>query len=288
MSINLNLNELNLLVLNVGHAIHDKDWNWEEVSSPFTRLYLVTDGHAHLKINSSLYELTPGHLYLIPSFVRHSDICDSLFAHYYIHIYEDSRSNFRLFEDCEFQVEVEANELDLQLFKRLCALNPSMHLPQSDPVSYDNNSTLLMNIQRNKAREFCNKVESRGIVYQLVSRFLKGARVKDEVSDDRVQKVLSFIRKNLNKKIEVTELAEMSCLSKDHFIRIFKNETGEAPMSYIISRKLERAMLILATEDVPVKTIAFNLGFEDHSYFNRLFKSRMGITPQQYREKKKM
>ena len=283
----IDLSELNLLILNVGLATHNKDWNWEDVSSPFTRLYLVTEGHARLKINSRLVELTPGHLYLIPSFVRHSDICDSLFAHYYLHIYEESRSDFRFFEDWEFQVETEAGELDYLLFKRLCELNPSMNLPQSDPVTYDNNSTLLENIQRNKTREFCNKVESRGIVYQLVSRFVKEARPKDEVSDDRIQKVMSFIRKNLDKKLDINTLAEMSYLSKDHFIRVFKKESGETPMNYIISRKLERAMLILATEDTPVKTIAFNLGFEDHSYFNRLFKSRLGITPQQYREKKK-
>ena len=281
------LNELHLLILNVGLATHNKDWNWEDVSSPFTRLYLVTEGHARLKINSRLVDLTPGHLYLIPSFVRHSDICDSLFAHYYLHIYEESQSNFRFFEDWEFQVEVEADDLDYLLFKRLCELNPSMNLPQSDPVSYDNNSTLLENIQRNKTREFCNKVESRGIVYQLVSRFLKESRPKDEVSDDRIQKVMSYVRKNLDKKLDINTLAEMSYLSKDHFIRVFKKESGETPMNHIISRKLERAMLILATKDTPVKTIAFNLGFEDHSYFNRLFKSRLGITPQQYREKKK-
>lgn len=284
---NIDFRDLDLLVLNVGYATHNGDWNWEDVRSPFSRLYLVTEGHARLKIDSRLYDLTPGHLYLIPSFVRHTDICDSLFEHFYIHIYEDSNSDFRLFEDWEFQVEKDAEELDILLFKRLCELNPSMHLPQSDPVSYDNNSTLLENIQRNKSRMFCNKVESRGIVYQLVSRFLKDAGPKVEVNDDRVQKVLSFIRKNLDRKIELSELAEMSCLSKDHFIRIFKKETGESPTDYIISRKLERAMLLLATEDSPIKSIAFNLGFEDHSYFNRLFKSRIGMTPQQYREKKK-
>lgn len=284
---NIDFRDLDLLVLNVGYATHYGDWNWEDVRSPFARLYLVTEGHACLKIDSRLYDLTPGHLYLIPSFVRHTDICDSLFSHFYIHIYEDSNSDFRLFEDWEFQVEKDAEELDILLFKRLCDLNPSMHLLQSNPVSYDNNSTLLENIQRNKAGMFCNKVESRGIVYQLVSRFLKEAGPKVEVNDDRMQKVLSFIRKNLDKKIELSELSEMSCLSKDHFIRVFKKETGESPTNYIISRKLERAMLLLATENSPVKSISFNLGFEDHSYFNRLFKSRIGITPQQYREKKK-
>lgn len=284
---NIRLDELNLLVLNVGYAEHDGDWNWEDVKSPFARLYLVTGGHAGLRIGSTLYQLTPGHLYLIPSFVCHTDICDSLFSHYYIHIYEDSSSDFRLFEDWHFPLEVPAGDMDLQLFRRLCAINPSKLLPQSDPVSYDNNSTLLENIRKNKEGEFCGKVESRGIVYQLVSRFLKEAGPKEEVGDDRVQKALSYIRKNIGKKMDLGELAEMLCMSKDHFIRIFKKETGESPINYITSRKLERAMLLLATEDTPVKAIAFSLGFDDHSYFNRVFKAHIGMTPQQYREKKK-
>ena len=44
------VDDLRLLVLNVGYAVHNSDWNWKDVSSPFTRLYYVTDGHAQIRM----------------------------------------------------------------------------------------------------------------------------------------------------------------------------------------------------------------------------------------------
>ena len=52
----------------------------------------------------------------------------------------------------------------------------------------------------------------------------------------------------------------------------------------INQKKIEKAQLILITEDIPVKNIAYLLAYEDHSYFNRLFKKITDVTPQQYRE----
>jgi AraC-like DNA-binding protein len=74
-------------------------------------------------------------------------------------------------------------------------------------------------------------------------------------------------------------------MSKDHFIRLFRRETGYTPNAYVIQRKMERAELMLVTTDNSVKSIARALGYDDYSYFNRVFKKNAGITPQQYREK---
>jgi AraC-like DNA-binding protein len=73
------------------------------------------------------------------------------------------------------------------------------------------------------------------------------------------------------------------CISKDHFIRLFKKETGMTPVQYISQKKIEKAQLLLVTEEMPIKEIAFLLSYEDHSYFNRLFKKITGETPQEYR-----
>ena len=66
------------------------------------------------------------------------------------------------------------------------------------------------------------------------------------------------------------------------------NTNGERheyhPLQYINQKKIEKAQLILITEDIPVKNIAYLLAYEDHSYFNRLFKKITDVTPQQYRE----
>ena len=281
------IDQLHLLILNVGLAIHNADWNWRNVNSPFTRLYYVTEGAARILLPTGIQELKPDHLYLVPSFTTHSYLCDTHFVHYYLHIYEDHQSESSILEDFSFPTEIPAGDLELPLIKRLCGINPTMQLPQSDPTSYDNNHTLIKNIIKNKQRTFCDKVESRGIVYQLMARFLKDAQPKTEINDDRIQKVLSYIRKNIYKTIDIDSLAAISCLSKDHFIRLFKKEINNTPLQYINQKKIEKAQLILITDSMPVKNISYLLAYEDHSYFNRLFKKLTGVTPQQYRDRYK-
>ena len=281
------IDQLHLLILNVGLAIHNADWNWRNVNSPFTRLYYVTEGAARILLPTGIQELKPDHLYLVPSFTTHSYLCDTHFAHYYLHIYEDHQSESSILEDFSFPTEIPAGDLELPLIKRLCGINPTMQLPQSDPTSYDNNPTLIKNIIKNKQCTFCDKVESRGIVYQLMARFLKDAQPKAEINDDRIQKVLSYIRKNIYKTIDIDSLAAISCLSKDHFIRLFRKEVNNTPLQYINQKKIEKAQLILITDSMPIKNISYLLAYEDHSYFNRLFKKLTGVTPQQYRDRYK-
>lgn len=279
------VNDLKLLVLNVGYAIHDKDWNWHDVSSPFTRLYYVTDGAAQIRMEGRTLNLLPGKMYLVPSFCKHSNICNGHFEHYYVHIYEEGLSSNKLFEEYDFPFEVNPREDDIKLFKRLCELNPRVKLPQSNPKSYDNQPTLIQAIRINKARDFQDKVESRGILYVLVSRFLGKASPKFSSNDDKIKNALNYIRKSTDSKILVKDLAEISALSVEHFIKVFKKETGETPNMYITRTKMERAMVLLVTSLAPVKTIAINLGYDDVSYFIRSFKKFAGITPQQYRDR---
>lgn len=141
----------------------------------------------------------------------------------------------------------------------------------------------MQNLLKNKQRAFYDKVESRGIVYQLLSHFMKYAQAKSKNRDERLVKVLSYIHNHINKNLNIDELAEQTCLSKDHFIRLFKHEIKTTPLQYINQKKIEKAQLTLVTSDTSVKDIALNLGFEDYSYFNRLFKKLVGTTPQEYR-----
>jgi len=106
---NLSVDQLHLLTLNVGYAQHNGGWNWKNVRSPFARLYYVTEGSAQINIGTEFYTLTPRHLYFVPAFTEHSYVCDSLFSHYYIHIYEDQQDGTGLLDEWTFPVEVEAS-----------------------------------------------------------------------------------------------------------------------------------------------------------------------------------
>ena len=136
----------------------------------------------------------------------------------------------------------------------------------------------------NLRRPFHDKVESRGILFILLSRFLKRATPKVETRDDRIRIVLAHIHGNLNENIDVDTLAEIACMSKDHFIRTFKKQTGDTPNAYITKKKMEAAELLLITNDDTIKNVAMKLGYYDCSYFNKTFKKYSGATPQQYRD----
>lgn len=64
------LDQLKPVVLNVGLAVHNADWNWKNVNSPFMRIYYVTKGFAQIELPDGIYQLKVGHMYLIPSFQR--------------------------------------------------------------------------------------------------------------------------------------------------------------------------------------------------------------------------
>ena len=70
---------------------------------------------------------------------------------------------------------------------------------------------------------------------------------------------------------------------KRSFYPFIKKETGVTPSKYINQKKIEKAQLILVTDEMSVKNVAFSLSFDDYSYFNRLFKKTTGLTPQEYR-----
>ncbi|MDL2256383.1 AraC family transcriptional regulator [Parabacteroides sp. OttesenSCG-928-K15] len=278
------IDNLQLILLNIGQSTHDGDWNWKSISSPFARLFFVKEGSARVNLPKESQLLKPGMLYLIPPFTLHSYECEGLFSHFYMHIYEKPSSQGHILEEFTFPVEIPANALDYSLVSRLLEINPNRELQQYDPNLYDNQPTLLRNIAEESQQAEYAVLETRGILSQLLSRFLRHATPKGEVSDIRIAKVLHFIRKHIDQPIRICQLAEICHLSDDHFIRLFKKEMSCTPINYINQKKIERAQLMLLVENVSVKDIAYRLSFENISYFNRVFKQITQFTPTQYYE----
>jgi AraC-like DNA-binding protein len=120
---------------------------------------------------------------------------------------------------------------------------------------------------------------------QLASKFFESAKIKSRHTDIRLAKCLQYIHENTDKDISIKQLADIACLTEDHLIRIFKKEMNTTPLKYIHAKKIEKAQLLLITTEMTVRDIALELSMDNTSYFNRIFKSYMGETPTQYREK---
>jgi transcriptional regulator GlxA family with amidase domain len=83
----------------------------------------------------------------------------------------------------------------------------------------------------------------------------------------------------------VATMARRSGLSERSFARRFTRATGMSPMEYVHTLRLEEAKQILETTAQPVEAVANMVGYEDSSFFGRLFRRQVGLTPLQYRRR---
>ena len=80
-------------------------------------------------------------------------------------------------------------------------------------------------------------------------------------------------------------MAKLSGLAERSFKRRFARATGVAPLTYVHTLRLEESKQILETSDAPIEAVANQVGYEDSSFFGRLFRRHVGLTPAQYRKR---
>lgn len=277
------IESLNLLMLNVGYAQHNGDWNWKNVSSPFMRVYYVTEGEATLHLPDKTVKLKPEHLYVIRPYLRHSCECTGKFCHYYLHMFESFRSDTNIAEFYDLPVEVKAPSWVEEIFEYMCKSHSYAKLPESNPASYDNQPTFVQNIQRYNKLELYEKMNLRGCILMILSHFIQYATPHIWTSNQRLSKTLQYINLHIYENINLDDLAKVACITKSYFIRFFRKNLGMSPLQYINRKKIERAQLLLITEDITINELAYRLGFSDPSYFIRLFKKLTHSTPFEYR-----
>lgn len=279
------IESMNLMLLNVGRAQHHADWNWQDVSSPFIRIFYVMEGEALLHLPGQDVRLRPCHLYIIPAYIVHSYECHGLFDHYYLHVYEGFKNEMNLQEVYELPTEVEGDEIVADIFEYLCQRLPDARLPHSNPHSYDTSAQTSNYVQRYRDMALWEKMELRGAMLMIMSHFLRRAAPRVWTQDERMKRVLEYIHAHITDIDNVEKLAGVACVTKPYFIKLFKREFGFSPVQYINRKKVERAQLLLFTTDKAVKEVAYMLGFSDQNYFIRLFRKFTDITPQEYRRR---
>ncbi len=99
-----------------------------------------------------------------------------------------------------------------------------------------------------------------------------------------IQKCCDYIELNLDKKIRISDLANLTGYTEYYLTEKFKKETGVPLFLYIRRAKTERAKMFLASTDLSVQQIAEKLAFSTQNYFTRCFREDVGCSPAQYRK----
>jgi transcriptional regulator GlxA family with amidase domain len=120
------------------------------------------------------------------------------------------------------------------------------------------------------------------IIRMIIKVPAPAGRIADRVELNRV---IEHLHTHLDDRITVESMARVAHLSASHFARVFKRETGKAPMEYVRDLRLERAKKLLIAGDKSMTEIALECGFGSPSYLSACFQKEYKLTPSEYQKR---
>lgn len=134
----------------------------------------------------------------------------------------------------------------------------------------------------------CESVEQMNILMaNMLDSFLETSQsFIDLKHTDIVYQAIEYIKENYTRKITLTEIAEYVGLNSTYFSTIFKQETGYSLMTYIQNIRVEHSKSLLFDSEISLSEVANLCGFGDQSYFTKIFRQKVGVTPKYFRAKR--
>ena len=118
----------------------------------------------------------------------------------------------------------------------------------------------------------------------VINRFISYVfEFKDIKHSDALFKAMNYVRNNYNKKISLEDISEYVYLSKSYLSKIFKDEMNCTLTNYINNVRVEKSKSLLLDSSLSLADIAYMVGFEDQSYYTKVFKKVTGVSPGKYK-----
>ena len=158
----------------------------------------------------------------------------------------------------------------------------TVFVPDS-PSLFEKSITSLLEIFRNEQTLSETSVSCilHGLLCNVVSSTSKTGIM--HFADGAVETAVCYIKDNLTEQITVDGLAQLSAMSTSNFARLFKRQMGYSPYEYIIKQRIDKAKTVLKTTSLSIAEIGVQVGFSTSSNFIAAFRSRVGISPNHFR-----
>ena len=255
------------------HYFHLKDSAGQERDfhfHDFDKLVLLLSGRVEYLVESERYELRPGTVLLVRHHAIHKALIDQSEPYERIILYLDRQYFDRTMPEARL----------LDCFDQ--ADRSGQWLLEPDEAQRREIRETLAAYERAAAdKRYGAQAMCDTWIIQLLVQIgrLNAAQRRSEKSvDPKIREVLSYINENLSRELSVEELAERVYLSRYHFMRLFKEQTGSTVHAYVRQKRLLCAARLIR-EGVPANKAALDSGFGDYSAFHRAFKESFGISP---------
>ncbi|QHW33862.1 AraC family transcriptional regulator [Paenibacillus rhizovicinus] len=252
---------------------HD-EWEW----------MLVTAGRGLFQIGAHTYEATAGQTLFIRSGELHA-----------VYRIDEEPCRFtaivfdaELLAGSRFDV-IQERYLDPLLKKRL---EPPPLLAGDEPWERETRELLDRVLRLNDDRQDGYELDTKALLLMAAGRLSLHAKAPltsgrpdgDHAKTERLKTALNAIHEHYASKLTLGWLSSEAGMSEGHFCRFFKSMVRKSPTEYINGYRVRIAAKLLENEDRNVSEVALDVGFENPSYFIRVFKQHQGCTPAAYKK----
>ena len=112
------------------------------------------------------------------------------------------------------------------------------------------------------------------------------ANIRKTETNPIIKKVCDYVEENLAQDISLEMAADFAGVSSFYLSKLFKEEKGETFINFVSDKRLEKSCQLLAETDLSIKEITADVGYNDQNYYSRIFKSKYGLSPKEYRKEK--
>ena len=256
-------------------AGQERDYHFHE----FDKVVVLLSGHVDYTVEDITYALKPWDVLLVKHHTIHKALIDKTEPYDRVIIYLDGTYFDRIMPnaglmDCCEKADKDARQRitpdDGQQEQLAAALEDYEAAMRDEELGAE----AIRDTQMVKLLVLINRIYASG---SAAPERTEGAR------DPKIGAVLSYINENLGRELSVDELAEQAYLSRYHFMRLFKAQTGSTVHAYVRQKRLLYAARLIREGESAARAAAES-GFSDYSAFHRAFRECFGISPGQLKK----
>ena len=256
-------------------AGQERDFHFHE----FDKVVVLLSGHVDYTVEDITYALKPWDVLLVKHHTIHKALIDKTEPYDRVIIYLDGKYFDRIMPnaglmDCFEKADKDGRQRitpDDGQQERLAAALEDYEAAMRDK---ELGAEAIRDTQMVKFLVLINRI------------YASGSAAPDRAEatrDPKIAAVLSYINENLGRELSVDELAEQAYLSRYHFMRLFKAQTGSTVHAYVRQKRLLYAARLIREGESAARAAAES-GFSDYSAFHRAFRESFGISPGQLKK----
>lgn len=243
------ISNLNIIYTNIIQCTREWSWDSDENGWAGYHIWCVDKGGAQIKSDGATYHLFPGDIFLF---------------------------NFNYRYLCTHDPENPLHVTTVYFTGNLPDLK-NKFIPQAPALCHAVHQVV-------NSKLFAHDLDLAHMwLYPVVAEIVKGPQKKKEFHE-KVQAALAFLEERNFRNFTLDELSANVGYSKNQLLRIFKQDIGQTPVQYCLSKRIEQAKSMILYSSMTITEISCSLGFYDISYFTRLFKQHTGYSPSHYKK----